>query len=159
MTTSPSSSAKNRVKLPGTRKSAAKKPRTARPARTTKKAKTLHAKRAVRPTTAHRTSKAATKRAPASKTAKTKRWSKHVNETSDALDLEPGVFKKESASEIARSLKRSAEHSTRRKDGAFQSAMSMLTFYLNRGGKNLSEARRELLQRTKQRVREAFHRA
>jgi hypothetical protein len=158
MTTSSSSSTKNGGKTRSTRKSAAKKPRTAH----TLKPKRLNAKRTARPSTAHRTSKPASKRARTagkSKTPATKRWSQQVNETSDALDLESGVFNKDSAGEVASSLKRSAEQSTRRKGGAFQSAMSMLTFYLNRGGKNLSEARRDVLQRAKQRLREAFHRA
>ena len=62
------------------------------------------------------------------------RWSANVTAHSDALDLEPKVFEKESADEIAASLKRSAESSDRRKTSAFRSAMSMLTFYINRAG-------------------------
>ena len=66
-----------------------------------------------------------------------RRWSAEVNQTSDALDLEDNIFKSRSARRIAASLKHSAEHSRRRKAGRFQSAMSMLNFYINRAGKNL----------------------
>ena len=66
-------------------------------------------------------------------------WSQDVTTKSDALDLEPEVFAKPSAEEIAQSLKQSAEASQRRKGSAFQSAMSMLTFYINRAGRNLPE--------------------
>jgi hypothetical protein len=65
------------------------------------------------------------------------RWSADVTAHSDALDLEPEVFEKKSAGQIAKSLKRSAEASDRRKSSAFRSAMSMLTFYMNRAGRNL----------------------
>ena len=65
------------------------------------------------------------------------RWSADVTAHSDALDLELKVFEKKSAGEIAKSLKRSAESSDRRKSSAFRSAMSMLTFYMNRAGRNL----------------------
>lgn len=65
-------------------------------------------------------------------TPKSERWSKEVTETSHALDLEPGVFTKEDPRAIARSLKRSAERSTERKSDPYRSAMSMLTFYINR---------------------------
>jgi hypothetical protein len=81
-----------------------------------------------------------------------------VTETSSALDLEPGVFTKASARAIARSLKWSAEISTRRKAGAYQSAMSMLTFYINRAGRTLSPARRRTLERAKDELRKAFGR-
>ena len=94
----------------------------------------------------------ATRRAP-------KRWSQRVTRESDALDLEQGVFKQTSAKKIAASLKRSAEHSSRRKSGAYRSALSMLTFYLNRAGKNLPAARRRILQRAKGELRKAFGRA
>jgi len=80
-------------------------------------------------------------------------------ETSDALDLEPGVFKLRSASAIARSLKRSAEQSRRRKSDPYRSAMSMLTFYVNRAGKNLPEGRLRILQRAKDELRRLFGRA
>jgi hypothetical protein len=85
-----------------------------------------------------------------------RRWSHHVMETSDALDLEAGVFTKDSAAAIARSLKRSAEDSTRRKTDAFRSAMSMLDFYINRGGKNLSAERKKILEAAKQELRALY---
>ena len=87
----------------------------------------------------------------------TARWSKRVTETSDALDLEPAVFRR-GARGIALSLKRSAERSRRRKADAFRSAMSMLTFYVNRAGKKLSPARKRVLERAKEELRAAFHR-
>jgi len=86
-------------------------------------------------------------------------WSHRVTETSYALDLEPGVFTLTSPGAIARSLKRSAEISTRRKAGAYQSAMSMLNFYINRAGRNLSPERRRILERAKDELRTAFGRA
>lgn len=67
------------------------------------------------------------------------KWSKHVTETSNAIDLEKDVFKKENPKEIAQSLRRSVNKSHRRKGTPFQSAMSMLNFYINRGGKNEAE--------------------
>ena len=90
--------------------------------------------------------------------ASNKRWSRKVTETSDALDLENGVFKKDDPQEIARSLKRSAEHSRRRKGAPFQSAMSMLSFYMNRAGKGLSQAEKHKLERAKDALRQAFGR-
>jgi hypothetical protein len=86
-------------------------------------------------------------------------WSQRVTERSNALDLEPGVFAQSSPRAIARSLKRSAEASTRRRSGAYQSAMSMLTFYINRAGRTLSPRRRRILERAKQELRVAFDRA
>jgi hypothetical protein len=91
--------------------------------------------------------------------ARTKRWSQHVTETSDALDLEAGVFTLASPKEIARSLKRSAEHSRRRKSDPYRSAMSMLTFYVNRAGKNLPKQRREVLEQAKDELRDLFHKS
>jgi len=79
-------------------------------------------------------------------------------ETSDALDLEAGVFKGSDPKRIARSLKRSAEHSRRRKADPFRSAMSMLTFYVNRAGSKLSPTRRRVLSRAKEELRRAFGR-
>jgi hypothetical protein len=79
--------------------------------------------------------------------------------TSDALDLEDGVFKKRSARAIAASLKRSAESSHRRKSAPFRSAMSMLNFHLNRGGRGLSAERRRTLEAAKDELRRLFHRA
>jgi hypothetical protein len=87
---------------------------------------------------------------------KSKRWSREVTEKSNALDLEPSVFTKESPREIAQSLKRSAEHSTRRKSDPYRSAMSMLTFYINRAGKNLPKARRDRLEAAKDELRNLF---
>ncbi|MGE3876090.1 MAG: DUF3175 domain-containing protein [Parvibaculaceae bacterium] len=80
-------------------------------------------------------------------TARKKRWSQHVTEKSDALDLDKCVFTWKNPKRIAASLKRSAEHSRRRKSGAFRSAMSMLTFYVNRGGKDLPETQKAVLER------------
>ena len=77
---------------------------------------------------------------------------------SDAMDLETGVFKSRSAKQVALSLKRSAEASRRRKASPFQSAMSMLNFEINRGGKNLSAERKRVLNRAKDELRKAFHR-
>lgn len=87
-----------------------------------------------------------------------KRWSQRVTERSDAMDLEGGVFAKDDPAAVARSLKRSAERSQRRKASPYQSAMSMLNFFINRAGKQLSEARRRLLERAKIELRALFHR-
>jgi hypothetical protein len=86
------------------------------------------------------------------------RWSADVTAHSDALDLEPKVFEKKSARQIAKSLKRSAESSDRRKSSAFRSAMSMLTFYTNRAGRNLPNERKLTLEAAKERLRELFGR-
>jgi len=82
-----------------------------------------------------------------------KRWSRRVTETSNALDLEPGVFTWKSPRRIARSLLRSAESSKRRKVSPFRSAMSMLTFYINRAGTNLPAAQRARLEAAKDELR------
>jgi hypothetical protein len=87
-----------------------------------------------------------------------KKWSQHVTETSDALDLEDKVFEKGDPKAIAQSLKRSAERSTRKKGTPFQSAMSMLTFYINRAGKGLSEARKSTLEQAKDELRALYGR-
>ena len=87
-----------------------------------------------------------------------RKWSQHVTETSNALDLEPGVFQRSDPAAIARSLRRSAERSRRRKSDAFRSAMSMLTFYINRAGKQLPAARRRVLQSAKDELRRLYHR-
>ncbi len=86
------------------------------------------------------------------------KWSAAVMQRSDALDLEQGVFAKPDAAAIARSLKRSAERSRRRKAGPYQSAMSMLTFYINRGGRNLPARRKQVLQQAKAELRRLFGR-
>lgn len=88
-----------------------------------------------------------------------RRWSAEVTRRSDALDLEQSVFKQEDPRRIARSLKRSAERSRRRKANPFRSAMSMLTFYINRAGSNLPEARLRKLEAAKHTLRRLFHRA
>jgi len=85
-----------------------------------------------------------------------KRWSKQVTETSNALDLEPGVFTIDDPRSIALSLKRSAERSDRRKSDPYRSAMSMLTFYLNRAGKTLPRERRDRLEAAKDELRDLF---
>ena len=79
-------------------------------------------------------------------------------EHSDAMDLEPDIFKTGNAQDIAESLKRSSTHSKRRKGTPFQSAMSMLNFYINRAGRNLPKSRRDTLQQAKRKLREAFGR-
>jgi Protein of unknown function (DUF3175) len=84
------------------------------------------------------------------------RWSADVTEHSDALDLEPKVFEKKTAGQIAASLKRSAESSDRRKTTAFRSAMSMLTFYINRAGRNLPPERKQTLEAAKEKLRKLF---
>ncbi|HVK75956.1 MAG TPA: DUF3175 domain-containing protein [Kofleriaceae bacterium] len=89
------------------------------------------------------------------RTPKSRRWSKAVTEHSDAMDLEDGVFKRGPAA-IARSVKRSAERSNRRKAPPFRSAMSMLTFYENRAGKGLSPARRRALEQAKDELRRLY---
>jgi hypothetical protein len=84
-------------------------------------------------------------------------WSKQVTEHSDALDLKDRTFKR-SPKEIARALKRAAEHSARRKSSPFQSAMSMLTFYANRAGRHLSARQQRALVRAKDELRRLFGR-
>lgn len=90
--------------------------------------------------------------------AKRKRWSQRVTETSNALDLEQRLFLKTDPKAIARSLKRSAEHSQRRKSSPYRSAMSMLTFYLNRAGKALPKTQRTRLEQAKDELRKLYHR-
>ena len=85
------------------------------------------------------------------------RWSARVTEHSNALDLDDKVFTREPR-QIALSLKRSAERSSRRKSEPYRSAMSMLTFYINRAGKSLSAAERARLEKAKDELRKAFHR-
>ncbi|MEH2480653.1 hypothetical protein V1282_004010 [Nitrobacteraceae bacterium AZCC 2146] len=105
------------------------------------------------------TSKTSTSKPPAKrKTASPKRWSQHVTETSDALDLKQGVFKLQDPKKIAALLKRSAEHSARRKTGAHRSALSMLTFYINRAGKTLPKTQRSRLERAKDELKKQFGR-
>lgn len=114
--------------------------------------------------------KAATRRSNRTSTAKKsskkssaksgtpKRWSQRVTRESDALDLKRGVFKLTDPKKIAASLKRSAEHSSRRKSGAYRSALSMLTFYINRAGKTLPKTQRNRLERAKTELKHQFGR-
>lgn len=92
------------------------------------------------------------------KTSKSAKWSKKVMEHSDAMDLQAGVFKLKSARAVALSLKRSSEASQRRKSSPFRSAMSMLNFEINRGGRTLSKERIRVLNRAKVELRKAFGR-
>lgn len=88
-----------------------------------------------------------------------KKWSQKVTQESNALDLERDVFAQDDPKAIARSLKHSAEHSTRRKSSPYRSAMSMLTFYINRAGKNLPKKQLKVLERAKDELRAEFGRA
>ena len=90
---------------------------------------------------------------------KRKYWSGEVTRKSDALDLEHDVFTWDDPKRIARSLKRAAEHSRRRKAGPFQSAMSMLNFYINRAGKDLPQKQKRVLKKAKAELRALFGRA
>jgi Protein of unknown function (DUF3175) len=93
------------------------------------------------------------------RTAKSgRRWSQRVTEESDALDLQQGVFSQKDPKRIAASLKRSALRSKRRKSDPYRSAMSMLTFYLNRAGKNLPGGQKKILQQAKDELRRQFGR-
>ncbi len=90
--------------------------------------------------------------------AATKKWSAQVAEHSDALDLEEHIFESDDPKRITNSLKRSAERSERRKAEPFQSAMSMLNFYINRAGKNLPAGQKKVLEAAKDELRAAFGR-
>lgn len=116
--------------------------------------KTTHSRKTANKKTSARrsTSRRSTKR------ARPKRWSQRVTKESDALDLKRGVFTLTSPKRIAASLKRSAEHSARRKTGAYRSALSMLTFYINRAGKTLPKTQRERLEKAKVELKRAFGR-
>ena len=123
--------------------------------KTTRSRKTA-SRKTVRKTTAQRGAparkKSSTGKAPSN------RWSQRVTRESDALDLKRGVFTLTDPKKIAASLKRSAEHSSRRKAGAYRSALSMLTFYLNRAGKTLPKTQRDRLQRAKGELKRQFGR-
>ncbi|WP_424629331.1 DUF3175 domain-containing protein [Bradyrhizobium sp. SYSU BS000235] len=123
--------------------------RTARKSSTTRTTTRRSAPRKGRKTSAARKSA----KRPASK------WSGRVTETSDALDLKKDVFKLDSPKAIARSLKRSAEQSHRRKSDPYRSAMSMLVFYINRAGKNLPATRKRKLEAAKDELRKVFGKA
>jgi hypothetical protein len=86
----------------------------------------------------------------------TRKWSQHVTDTSDALDLKQGVFREKDPKKIARSLKSSAEHSDRRKSDPYRSAMSMLTFYINRAGDTLPRGQRKHLEDAKDELRALY---
>ena len=87
-----------------------------------------------------------------------KRWSAHVTKTSHALNLDAGVFSRRDPRSIARSLKRSAERSRRKKTDSFRSAMSMISFYINRAGRKLSKQQRQRLDAAKEKLRELYGR-
>ena len=138
------------------------------PSRQPRAGKTSTRKASARKTTGEARRKKAARKASSARrhpvakksTAKSsaKRWSQRVTRDSDALDLKRGVFTLMDPKKIAASLKRSAEHSSRRKAGAYRSALSMLTFYINRAGKSLPKAQRERLQRAKGELKRQFHR-
>jgi phosphoenolpyruvate carboxylase len=96
--------------------------------------------------------------AKSSRKKPTRKWSARVTETSHALDLEKSVFTLKSPKQIAKSLKRSAQASSHRKADPYRSAMSMLTFYINRAGKNLTAARKHTLEQAKSELRREFGR-
>ena len=113
-------------------------------------------KKAVKKSTAKKsTGKNSSPKKSAKKSAQ-KKWSKKVTQTSDAMDLEKDVFKQKDPKKIAASVKRSAENSTRKKAGPFQSAMSMINFYENRGGKNISSGQKKVLDKSKKELRKSF---
>jgi hypothetical protein len=93
-----------------------------------------------------------------SKSSSSRRWSARVTQRSNALDLEGDVFKWKDPHKIALSLKRSAQTSKRRKGTPYQSAMSMLNFYINRAGKSLSQNQKRVLERAKDELRDVFGR-
>jgi hypothetical protein len=92
------------------------------------------------------------------KTKRVKKWSARVTDTSNALDLKNKVFKSKDPEEIAGSLKESADKSHRRKGSPFQSAMSMLNFYINRAGQNLTKTQKKPLERAKNKLRKLYGR-
>jgi hypothetical protein len=96
------------------------------------------------------------KKAASKQTTNPPHWSQEVTETSDAMDLKPHVFEDTDPQAIARSLKSSAEHSDRRKSDPYRSAMSMLTFYINRAGHNLDPAQKKRLEAAKDALRALF---
>ena len=91
-------------------------------------------------------------------TRKTRKWSARVTQTSDAMDLRKNVFRLSDPKKIALSVKRSSQQSKRRKGTPYQSAMSMLNFYINRAGKNLTPAKKEKLEKAKEELKVLFHR-
>jgi hypothetical protein len=120
-----------------------------------KKTSSKTARKTKRPTA----SKASARRkSSTTRKASPKRWSQKVTQESDALDLKRGVFTLRDPKRIAASLKRSAERSSRRKTGAYRSALSMLTFYVNRAGKTLPKTQRDRLERAKAELKRQFGR-
>jgi uncharacterized protein DUF3175 len=111
------------------------------------------ARKSARKSTAKRSS---ARRKTARKAGGGRRWSRRVTQTSDALDLTGGVFTLRDPRKIAASLKRSAERSKRRKANPYRSALSMLTFYINRAGKKLPASRRKVLDRAKDELKAQF---
>lgn len=95
---------------------------------------------------------------PHRRVRKPRKWSAHVTQTSDAMDLRKNVFRLSDPKRIARSVKRSAQQSKRRKGTPYQSAMSMLNFYINRAGKNLTPAKKAKLEKAKDELKALFHR-
>jgi hypothetical protein len=91
------------------------------------------------------------------KHTKGRKWSAEVARKSDALDIKKGTFSSDDPRAIARSLKQSADQSTRRKSNPFRSALSMLTFYINRAGSKLSARRKAKLERAKEELRDLYH--
>jgi hypothetical protein len=87
-----------------------------------------------------------------------RRWSARVAQRSDALDIKGGTFAQRSPKAVAQSLKRSADHSRRRKAGSYQSAMSMLNFFINRAGRSLPATRKKILRQAKTELRRLYHR-
>lgn len=120
------------------------------------------AKKRKRTTTASKKARSTHKKTVRKKTARKtpakKKWSRRVMQTSDALDLQSGIFKSTDPKKIARSLKRSAEKSNRRKGTPFQSAMSMLNFYINRAGKHLTVKEKQPLEKAKHELRVLYDR-
>jgi hypothetical protein len=125
------------------------------PARSSKSAASKAARKTARRTTSRKANSARRKTA-AKRKPSPKRWSQKVTQQSDALDLKRGVFTLRDPKRIAASLKRSAERSSRRKAGAYRSALSMLTFYVNRAGKTLPKTQRERLERAKVELKRQF---
>src|ERR1700709_495784 len=119
-----------------------------------KKALSKTARKSPRKTASKTTTR---RKAPVRRTSP-KRWSQRVTQESDALDLKRGVFTLRDPKKIAASLKQSAERSSRRKAGAYRSALSMLTFYVNRAGKTLPRTQRDRLERAKGELKKQFGR-
>jgi hypothetical protein len=115
-------------------------------------------RKASRKAAKRRSSRTSTAKKSSAESGTPKRWSHRVTRESDALDLKRGVFKLTDPKKIAASLKHSAEHSSRRKSGAYRSALSMLTFYINRAGKTLPKTQRDRLERAKAELKHQFGR-